>query len=70
MVALLVFVLSVTGFAPLSESSWAKFFYHPRLDSPPDRLHPQELAEPVQARGHSEGRAADVTGANHVTQIT
>jgi hypothetical protein len=25
MVALLVFVLSVTGFAPLSESSWAKF---------------------------------------------
>jgi hypothetical protein len=26
MVALLVFVLSVTGFAPLSESSWAKLF--------------------------------------------
>ena len=25
MIALLVFVLSVTGFAPLSESSWAKF---------------------------------------------
>lgn len=25
MVALLVFVLSVTSFAPLSESSWAKF---------------------------------------------
>jgi hypothetical protein len=26
MIALLVLVLSVTGFAPLSESSWAKFF--------------------------------------------
>jgi hypothetical protein len=57
-------VLSVTGFPPLSESSWAQIHHHPRVDSPPDCLHAQELAKPVQARCHSEERAAQGRAAN------
>ena len=56
MVVLLVLVLSMAGFAYVSDSSWVKLAIVLVLHPAPDRVHAQELAAPVQAGRDPEGR--------------